>query len=184
MAPKPRQMRTKTPLHPGRRRAWSQVLQNLPTYLEELLASPTFGRGPERISPPTTHGVYLFSERGKDLYVGRCGITERARIAGKGHSNFRTRLAGHTRPSAAHNQATFAWRLTAEALGDELALMPKEREARQFDERFRKEFFTQKERVTAMEFRVVEIPDDFESYVFEPYAALILDTPYNSWATS
>ncbi len=71
-----------------------------------------------------------------------------------------------------------------EALGDDLALMPKEREARQLDERFRKEFFIQKERVTSMEFQIVEIPNDFESYVFEPYAALTLKTPYNSWATS
>jgi hypothetical protein len=40
------------------------------------------------------------------------------------------------------------------------------------------------ERVTAMDFQVVTIADNFESYVFEPYAALMLDTPYNSWATS
>lgn len=165
-------------------RPWEDILKKLPTYLDGLLASDVFGRGPGKEPPPRKHGVYLFREQGKDLYVGRCGITERARIAGKGHSNFRTRLAGHTRPSAAHNQATFAWRLTAEALGDGLALMPKERKARQLDKRFRKEFLAQKERVTAMEFRIVEIPDDFESYVFEPYAALMLDTPYNSWATS
>jgi hypothetical protein len=35
-----------------------------------------------------------------------------------------------------------------------------------------------------MEFRVLAIADDFESYVFEPYASLMLDTAYNSWATS
>lgn len=52
------------------------------------------------------------------------------------------------------------------------------------DSRFLQEFIRQKERVTAMEFRVVAIADDFESYVFEPYAAMMLKTPYNSWATS
>lgn len=31
---------------------------------------------------------------------------------------------------------------------------------------------------------MVAIPNDFESYVFEPYAALMLETPYNSRATS
>lgn len=168
----------------SRQLTWEAVTAKLPTYLEELLASPVFGRGSDRIPPPRTHGVYLFTEPGKHLYVGRCGLTERAKAAGKGHSNFRTRLAGHTRPSAAHNQATFAWRLAIEALGEELAQMPKERASRQLDERFRKEFFVQKERVAAMEFRIVEIRDDFESYVFEPYAALALRTPYNSWATS
>src|SRR5665811_402407 len=83
--------------------SWEAVVAKLPIYLEELLASPVFGRGSGRVAPPTTHGVYLFTEQGRRLYVGRCGITERPRIAGKGHSNFRTRLAGHTRPSAAHN---------------------------------------------------------------------------------
>ncbi len=34
-----------------------------------------------------------------------------------------------------------------------------------------------------MEFRVVEIADDLECYVFEPYAAEVLETPYNFWAT-
>ena len=42
----------------------------------------------------------------------------------------------------------------------------------------------QKERVAAMEFQVATIADNFESCIFEPYAALMLDTPYNSWATS
>jgi len=31
---------------------------------------------------------------------------------------------------------------------------------------------------------VVKITDNFESYVFEPYAAMMLGTPHNSWATS
>lgn len=173
-----RQRRTKQTIVVGGRHSQDANLPGRPSDLTSFRSRPRTGPAAD------THGVYLFTERGKHLYVGRCGLTERARIAGKGHSNFRTRLAGHTRPSGAHNQATFAWRLTVEALGEELALMPKEREARQLDERFRKEHSTQKRRVTAMEFRVVEILDDFESYVFEPYAALMLKTPYNSWATS
>lgn len=40
------------------------------------------------------------------------------------------------------------------------------------------------ERDAAMDFRLVTIADNFESYVFELYAALMLDTPYSSWATS
>ena len=40
------------------------------------------------------------------------------------------------------------------------------------------------EQVTAMEFRVVKIADDFECYLLEPYAAYRLGTPYNSRATS
>jgi len=164
--------------------AWTKVETKLPGYLEVLLASEAFGRGPGRTPPPREHGVYLFTEAGQHLYVGRCGLTERAAKRGRGHSNFRTRLAGHTRPSSAHNQATFAWRLAVEAVDGRLKGLPTVRAKLQRDSRFRREFVRQKERVAAMDFRVVTITDNFESYVFEPYAALILATPYNSWATS
>ena len=137
---------------------------------------------------PVTYGVYLFSEPTpsgiQHLYVGRVGLTERARKKGAGHSNFRTRLHGHTRPSSGHNQATFAFRLAVEAVGDSLADMPTARAARAEHPEFAEIFTAQKERVNAMQYRCVEILDDFESYIFEPYAAYRLGTPYNSWATS
>lgn len=164
--------------------AWANVEAKLPAYLNALLASKVFGRGPGREPPPREHGVYLFTEAGRHLYVGRSGITERAANRGGGHSNFRTRLAGHTRPSSAHNQASFAWRLTMETASGRFEGLPTVRAELERDARFRQEFRRQKERVTAMDFRVVTITDNFESYVFEPYAALMLDTPYNSWATS
>jgi len=162
------------------------VEAKLPGYLEALLASEVFGRGPDRKPPPRDHGVYLFTEAGRHLYVGRCGLTERAAKSaeGKGHSNFRTRLAGHTRPSSAHNQASFAWRLAIEAVDGRFEGLPTTRAALERDGRFRQEFARQKERATQMDLRVVTIADNFESYVFEPYAALVLNTPYNSWATS
>lgn len=164
--------------------AWAKAEAKFPGYLEALLASEMFGRGPGREPPPREHGVYLFTEAGRHLYVGRCGLTERAAKKGGGHSNFRTRLAGHTRPSSAHNQATFAWRLAVEAVEGQFEGLPTTRAELQLDGRFRREFVRQKERVAGMDFRVVTITDNFESYVFEPYAALMLDTPYNSWATS
>lgn len=167
-----------------RKRKWVEVEAKLLGFLETLLASEAFGRGPGRKAPPREHGVYLFTEAGRHLYVGRCGLTERAAKKGGGHSNFRTRLAGHTRPSSGHNQATFAWRLAIEAIDGQFEDLPIVRSELQHDGRFREEFLRQKERVTAMDFQVVTITDDFESYVFEPFAALMLGTQYNSWATS
>lgn len=167
-----------------RERTWAEVEAKLPGYLETLLASDVFGRGTGRKPAPREHGVYLLTEAGRHLYVGRCGLTERAAKRGRGHSNFRIRLAGHTRPSSTHNQATFAWRLAVEAVEGQFEGLPITRAELQLDSRFRREFVRQKERVARMDFRVVTIADNFESYVFEPYAALMLDTPYNSWATS
>jgi len=167
-----------------RQRSWAEVEAKFPGHLETLLASEVFGRGPGRRPPPREHGVYLFTEAGRHLYVGRCGLTERAEKSGGGYSNFRTRLAGHTRPSSAHNQASFAWRLAAKAMDGRVDGLPTVRAELQRDARFQREFARQKERVTEMEFRVVTITGNFESYVFEPYAALMLGTPHNSWATS
>jgi hypothetical protein len=164
---------------------WEETLDCLPTYLDQLLASPVYGRGPGRTRAPKSHGVYLFTEEGTHLYVGRCGLTERARKAGAGFSNFRTRLAGHSCPSSAHNQATFAWRLTFEALGAAANQMPVTTRAElQAHQPFREEFLRQKLRVTEMDFRIVEIADDFQSYMFEAYSASHLNTPHNRWATS
>ena len=164
--------------------SWEEVAARLPHYLESLLSSEVYGGGPGRTSPPLEHGVYLFTESDRHMYVGRCGLTERAARTGKGHSNFRTRLAGHTRPSSAHNQAALAWRLTVEAVQGRFDDLPPARAELGLDTRFRKEFSVQKQRVAAMDFRIVAIADSFESYVFEPYAGLALQTPYNSWATS
>ena len=48
-------------------------------------------------------GVYLFSEHGEDLYVGRTGKTERSLKSGKASaSGFRARLAGHSTAGAGH----------------------------------------------------------------------------------
>jgi hypothetical protein len=69
----------------ARQREWNeQVTARLPQLLHELLRSPVYGADKGRPKPPATHGVYLFSERGTPRYVGRVGLTERARRAGKG----------------------------------------------------------------------------------------------------
>lgn len=167
---------------------FERVVAGLQARLRTLLYCPPYGRGPGRAPPQRSHGVYLFTEVSGStpahLYVGRVGITERARAAGSGHSNFRTRLAAHTRPSSSHNQATFAFRLAVEALGKRIEDLPTTRQARAAHAEFADVYAQQKQRLTAMEFRVVEIGDDFESYTFEPYAAYRLGTQYNSWATS
>lgn len=176
------------PRRPHTRAEFAAVIRKMEANLERLRRCDPCGRDGERPRPAPTYGVYLFSETTgtglKDLYVGRVGLTERARRKGTGHSNFRTRLDGHTRDSSAHNQATFAFRLAVEAVGDTIKDLPTERAARAKHPKFAEIFLAQKRRVNAMQYRWVEILDDFEAYIFEPYAAYRLGTPYNSWATS
>ena len=84
--------------------------------LEELLRSKAYGRGRTQVkAAPNTHGVYLFTEGRRHLYVGRTGKTERSvRAAKRSASGFRARLAGHCRPSSGLSSATFAIRLALE----------------------------------------------------------------------
>jgi hypothetical protein len=126
------------------RQEWEEVVAKLLRHLEALLGCEAFGRGSGQEPPPLEHGVYLFTEAGRPLYVGRCGLTERAARKGSGHSNFRTRLAGHSRPSSGHNQATFAWRLAIEAVEGRWDDLPTTRSALGHDSRFLEEFIRQK----------------------------------------
>jgi hypothetical protein len=92
---------------------------------------------------------------------------ERARKKGTGRSKFRTRLHGHTRDSSAHKQATFAFRLAVDAVGDTITDLPTERANRARHPKLAEIFLEQKRRVNAMQYRWVEILDDFEAYIFE-----------------
>jgi hypothetical protein len=96
----------------ARQRRWqADVTDQLPALLAHLLSAEDCSG-----SPPRTHGVYLFSERGKPMYVGRTGKTERSIAKGRRHSNFRTRRAAHTH--ARHNEGTYAYRLALDSFAD------------------------------------------------------------------
>lgn len=74
-----------------------------PKFLKLIEMEPiTTGKLPRKDVPVS--GVYLFSEGTKHLYVGR---TDR----------MRGRYGDHSRPSASHNDAPFAFKLAREATG-------------------------------------------------------------------
>jgi hypothetical protein len=76
----------------------------------QLAGLRTRRQGPRQ--GPQDARVYLFSESGEHLYVGRTGRTERSVKAGKqSASGFRARLAGHSAPGAGLSSASFALRL-------------------------------------------------------------------------
>jgi hypothetical protein len=138
--------------------------------------------------PADQHGVYLFTEDGRHLYVGRTGLTERAQRSGSaGSSSFLTRLTAHVKRDP--GSASFAWRLAMERAEAEVAAGHRQalaatRKARVKDPDLLRLFRDAQERVAAMDFRAVEISDERLAYVFELYAAWVLETPYNSFATS
>jgi hypothetical protein len=121
---------------------------------------------------PAVARVYLFSEDENHRYVGRT-------------RNANRRLGEHTRPSSPENSAPFAFNIArrdAAAAGLEIG-GPRTLVAAHAD--FEPYFIAAKERVRAMDFRVVEIEDPAVSTIFEVYASLVLGTEgdYNLFET-
>ena len=153
---------------------FNALLDQLAPLLEKLRVSPTFTLiktpGVKHVPAPMTAGVYLFSENGVDLYVGRT-------------KNFRRRLGEHSRPGSHENSAPFAFNIAKRAAEESgFPATGRTRKALDADQDFNEKFFAPaKDRVRRMEFRVVEFdPDatdaDELSTIFEVYAAVLLGT--------
>ncbi len=161
-----------------------QVTRQLPELLTQLLNSPVYGLGNGRELPPVEqrYGVYLFSERGRPRYVGRVGLTDRSKRAGKMYSSFRTRLRGHVRPR--HNQGTYAYARTVKHFHTKKLPLAGTRKANCEDPEFMAEFQRQCERIRRMDVQVVEITDNRLAAVFEVYAATALGLDGQTFAVS
>lgn len=168
--------------------SFAELVAWLPTMLEELLASPIYN-GVER-PPRNQRGIYLFTDGGQHLYVGRTGITARAR-AGTTESNtsFRARFDNHTQRGTRPGTAPFANRLMRERATEGGIEIPHEwwtkREA-EGAEIFGL-FCEAKKRIFQMECRVIGFDDDtkgIRSTVGETYVHARLGTPHNEFLTS
>ena len=118
-------------------------------------------------------GVYLFTERGNDLYVGR---TKRP---------LKTRLMEHARSSVM--AAPFAFRLAREATGNLKASYKsgdKSRDGLMRNPKFAAAFREQSERIGKMSIRYVRVDDATTQALLEIYTATVLGTPQNEFKTT
>jgi hypothetical protein len=145
-------------------------IAGLHAMFEALLACPAFS--PAKLPPDFQGaGVYLFSEAGRHLYVGRS-------------DNLRRRIQTHIRPSAGTNQAAFAYRLARESAGIykvSYKPLPPESDWSQV-EPFVSAFPASKERIRKMDLRFVREQDSVSQMLLEAYVAIALNTPYNDFA--
>jgi hypothetical protein len=121
-----------------------------------------------------SQGIYLFSEAGRHLYVGR---TQRQSI--------RVRMRQHCSASARQNEAVFAFKLARGMTGHLRAsyTAKNSRASLVKDEEFGKAFSQAKERVRRMELRYVEETDPLRQTLLEIYVGVVLKTPYNDFDT-
>jgi predicted GIY-YIG superfamily endonuclease len=113
-------------------------------------------------------GIYLFSESGRPLYVGRT-------------NRLRSRLQYHTRDN--HNQATFAFLLARRATGKLKASYRPEgsRSALLCEPTFRAAFDAARARVTEMHVQFVEEPDPVNQTILEVFTAFETQAPFNDF---
>jgi hypothetical protein len=150
---------------------FKEIVDKFPGLLNELQNSPSFTR--DELKSTLDQGIYVFYENDIPMYVGRSGREGR----------FKTRILEHSRPSSGHNKATFAFMIAKEE-ADTLAMdTQKSRDDLQDEPEFVKLYTKAKERVSKMRLMVKENNDPIAQTLFEVYAALELNTPYNEWGT-
>ena len=91
----------------------------------------------------------------------------------------RNRIREHGAASSDRHSATFAFKLLREALNEP------EGRAEDIERAHKDEYRQQRERVRAMTFRAVAIPDQLEQTLFENYAIIEMGTvpKYNDFET-
>ena len=150
-------------------RRFDHLVAEMPQLLKRLRSKPLLTR--DDLGSIPKHGVYVFYQNNKPVYVGRS-------------NNLKRRIQQHGRPSSGHNSATFAFTLAKERM-ESTEKIPKFITRKELEEApgFAEAFFAARLKVTEMQIRVVEIPDQIEQAIFEIYAHLILNTKYNDFRT-
>lgn len=141
------------------------------SYERLMSCSPSSEAPPPKNIPK--EGVYLFSENGTHLYIGRS-------------RNIRSRYGLHTRPSSAVNQASFAYLLTREAMNVPAPSYKTDEFSRyglSKNPKFLELFAQHKARVRRMEFRYVGESDNTRQALLEIYCSTVLATRYNTFKT-
>ena len=113
-------------------------------------------------------GIYLLSERGRALYVGRS-------------NNLWRRLQFHTRNN--HNQATLAFLIARRKTGFVKASYQSKGSRQDLlrNPRFRAEFDVARERIWQMDVQFVEMRDPIKQTLLEVFAALQTGAQYNDF---
>ncbi|MBV1701218.1 MAG: hypothetical protein KGQ46_05290 [Hyphomicrobiales bacterium] len=132
-------------------------------------AKPDFGV--EKSTPK--RGVYLFTEKGTHMYVGRS-------------NRLFERYKNHWGTQSSGGKAAFAFKLARQTTGFSKATYkkgPGSRQSLDIDPTFKQAFKDAKERIRAMEYRWVEATDPTFQCLLEIYVSIVLATKYNDFDT-
>jgi hypothetical protein len=153
-------------MHPN----FASAVETLVPSFERLIAMAPVTNG---LLPPTSPkcGVYLFTESGRHLYVGRS-------------NNIPRRYDAHRYGGA--NSSPFALKLARERTGKLVASYKPGKDSiagLMKDPEFIAAFNDAKARIRRMEFRCVGEDDQMRQMLLEIYCTVALGTPYNDFST-
>jgi hypothetical protein len=146
---------------------FDSVLVAVRQKLKALSASPKHHISALPKNMPTK-GIYLFSERGRPLYVGRS-------------NNLRRRLQNHTRNQ--HNVAAFAFLLARRRTGNLRASYTKKGSRLDLIRNpiFREAFDAARARIRKMDVQFIGEPDPVRQAVLEIYTAVQTQARFNDF---
>lgn len=148
---------------------FAALVVSLEPKLQALIQmSPVSAARLPRVMP--SHGIYLFSDGTRHLYVGRS-------------NNIRRRIGLHCRPGSQHNQATFAFRMTRLQTGNSGPTYTTlgSRQELVKDAVFGQTFTSCKATIRGFDLRFVEEHDPTRQALLEIYVATVLETPFNDF---
>lgn len=150
---------------------FAKLVESLQPSFERLLAMGPVSTGTLPRDMPIS-GIYLLSEGNNHLYVGRS-------------NRLRSRINRHGTRYSKHNVASFAFRIARVETGNSAATYKAEgsRTSLALDPDFAQAFNDAKERVCGMDVRYVEEPDQLRQALLEMYVHVVLETPFNDFAT-
>ena len=137
----------------------------------KLLKMNPVGRRYKTSPKKDISGIYLFSENGKPVYVGRS-------------RNIRNRYNGHI--SSSSDSASFAFMLARDKTRKNEAIDKsgfKTRKELMEDCKFKEAFNKARQQIREMEFQYVEESDSIRQALLEIYRAVKLNTEYNKFET-
>ena len=151
---------------------FNTIFDELDNLCLKLLKMNPVGRRYKSSPEKDISGIYLFSENGKPVYVGRS-------------RNIRNRYNGHINSSP--YSASFAFLLARDKTGKNEASYKSDSNSRiglMKDCKFKKAFDEARHRIREMEFRYVEESDSIRQALLVIYCAVKLNTEYNKFETN
>ncbi len=150
---------------------FAEVVDSLhPSFTKLLEMSPVTTSTLPKDAPKS--GVYLFTENGKHLYVGRSNRLPK-------------RVRNHGSEGSKENVAAFAFKIARRTTGNIKATYKLEGSRKELmkQPKFIKAFHDAKGRVSKMEVRFIEESNQLKQAVLEMYVCVALETPFNDFDT-